>query len=139
MSAKPTVASLAARADEQDAKLDAILAAIAGQGNTSDDKPTTKAKARTTKAKAAKLVRNLDPVTIDCDGVELTIASQSNGGQLYRKGSRLMCNTGRSFTADEVLAIVANGDVILAAFEQVDEAAKIGDHLPADESAKATA
>jgi hypothetical protein len=134
--ANPTVKSLAADVGALQDGMAAILAAVQGNGGA-EDAPAAKAtgsKAKATARKAGTIRRNLDPMEVECGDVTFKVAPSSNAkngaGVLYRRGARVMAPTGRSFTEDQILALIEHGDVVMSAIADVDERALIGSHLP---------
>lgn len=135
---------------ERMTQLEDQMGAIAGmlsqltapQAAAPNVKPTAKDKAAQTQARTDTIKRALDHETVLVDNAGVEIVADGKTG-LYRRGSRVkMVRNGKtqvgSLDRSEVLFVRDHADEIIAAMDNVDKAAKIGQHLPATDKAQAT-
>lgn len=125
------MATAAQKVAALEAKLDALMAAVAPDA----DEDTTEAKPKAKKAPKAN-VRNLDPILVACGSREFRVAAA--GERPYTAGARVTpvagtkkngeTKYGASFTRADIVAIAEHSDEIQRAITTVDKRAKLGKH-----------
>jgi hypothetical protein len=116
---------------EQMAAMAAMVASLTGDGDAPTDKTAT------TKAKAATVKRNLDPIDVDTgcerngDPIVMRVIAANAAGPCAN-GARVAPVIGgklyRTFDRDTVAALANVSDDVTAAIDAVDKRAKLGAH-----------
>jgi hypothetical protein len=125
------------------AQVTEALTALAsgGQAQEQDDAPEAKATKKAAKKAAPKVIRqNLDPETVAVGERTFRVAPSGPTG-IYTTGARIVPVTGtkkdgserigRSLTRADVEAIAEDASSLLAAMDEVEKRAKVGEHAPA--------